>query len=274
MDSFKHKCWMIVVPTRLGIYKICAMMLLILLCLPAVLTAMSRKGPVHISHPVVGDVTGEVLVQGRGQSTWEPVERGTLLFSGDVVRSGTGGSAGIKFASGKIELYEDTEIQIPSTGPEQRKKDIRDVVIRNGRVLLDVSMADNKGYFIFRTDNIQGQASRSMVTVDHTGKGTAVDVYQGEAQVLQAGEYGKKTSNLVPGSSFRIGRGETVGRVARFDPPGAVRNKRNKIRPDQDKVSGLPLNDGMATKSSVTDIGAAGVENADPLPASTERRDD
>lgn len=251
------------VSTMSGISSIFIMMLFFLLCHPAGSTAMSQKASVHISHPVVGDVTGDVMVQGRGKSKWEPVERGTLLFSGDVIRSRSGGMASIRFASGKMELYEDTEIQIPSIGTQERKKDVRDVVVKSGRILMDISMAGRKSSFIFRTDNIQGQVNRSMFTVSYAGKGTAVNVYQGDVQVVQAGVYGKRTSSLVPGSSLRIEKGDMAGRVALFDPQSAVKNYRKKITPHLDKITGLPANVGIETKGSETDTVVAEIENTE-----------
>ena len=109
-------------PGRYAIVKIPTVMLAIILCLPAGLQAMSRKASVHTSHPLVSSVAGNVSVKGQGQSTWEAVERGTLLLSGDLIRTESNGRAQIRFASGTMVLYEDTEIMIPHHGTPGKKK--------------------------------------------------------------------------------------------------------------------------------------------------------
>ena len=52
-----------------------------------------------------------------------------------MIRSSFGARASIRFASGAMEMYEDTELQISSTGDQKREKDIRGVVVRYGSVL-------------------------------------------------------------------------------------------------------------------------------------------
>ena len=223
--------------------RVLALTLVILLCLPAGLSAMSRKGPVHNSHPVVGEVMGKVTVKGRGQSAWEPVERGTLLLSGDVIRSGASGRARIRFASGTMELYENSEIHIPTTGIHERKKDIRDLVVREGRVFLDISMTGEEGRFRFSTGNTRGKVTGSTMTVSYLGEGTAVNVYRGEAQVSHLEGQVERTSSLVPGSSLSVRDPESLARISQFDPEPAVKKYRKKISPVLDVASGLPAVD-------------------------------
>ena len=216
--------------------KVLALILPLFLFLPTGLHAMSRTIPVQTSHPLVSSVAGDVTVKGRGQSTWEPVERGTLLLSGDVIRTNFNGRANISFESGTMELCEGTEIRIPTTGTNERKKDIRDLEVREGRVFLAIAMAGEEGSFRFSTGNTRGEVTGSMLSVSFLGEGTAVNVYRGEAQV----SHGERTSSLVPGSSLSIQEGEPLGSISRFDPGPAVKNYRRKVSPGLNVTSGLP----------------------------------
>lgn len=237
--------------------------LAILLCLPAGLQAMSRKAPVHTSHPLVSSVAGNVSVKGQGQSTWEAVKRGTLLLSGDLIRTESNGRAQIRFASGTMELYEGTEVLIPTTGARERKKDIRDVVVKEGRAMVNLGETWDKGTFRFSTGNARGQATDSMFTVSYLGEGTVVNVFRGEARVSYLEAHGEKTSSLVSGSSLRIEDEEASGRIVRFDPRSAVRSYRKNISPVLDTVSGLPGRDETDPEGSEREELLAGLIDGD-----------
>jgi len=216
-------------------------MLFVFLCLPAGLDAMSRVPTVYNSHPAVSHAAGQVVVRGQGRSAWEPVERGTLLLSGDVVRTGSKGRARISFMSGSMELYEGTEIHIPTTGKHERRKDIREVVVTEGRVLLDIDLKGGEGSFQYRTGNAWGQARTSLFTVSYLREGTAINIYTGEAQVSCHDGYGERISSLVMGSSVRIEEKRATGRIMRFDPRKAVEDYGKNISPMLDAGSGLPV---------------------------------
>lgn len=240
-----------------------AVMLVLLLCLPAGLQAMSRKASVHTSHPLVSSVAGNVSVKGQGQSIWKSVERGTLLLSGDLIRTESNGRAQIRFASGTMVLYEDTEIMIPTTGPRERKKDIRSVVVKEGRALLDLSVTADEGDFRFKTGNTHGQARGSMFTVSYVGWGTAINVYRGEVRVSQMDVHVEKASSLVPGSSLRVEEGEVSCRIIRFDPRSAVKSYRKNIFPHLDATSGLPGRDETDPEGSEREELLAGLTDGD-----------
>jgi len=215
--------------------------MVVLLCLPAGLYAMSRKPPVFNSHPLVSHASGDVLVRSQGESAWEPVERGTLLLSGDVLRTGSKGRARIRFTSGSMELYEETEIRIPTIGKQERRKDIREVVVTAGRALLDIAVKEEGGSFLYRTGNAWGQTRKSLFTVSYLRDGTTVNIYTGEAHASSHDGYGLRISSLVTGSSLRIeGEGES-GRIIRFDPREAIEAYGKNISPMLDEVSGLPV---------------------------------
>jgi hypothetical protein len=226
--------------------QISAILLVLLLSHPSGLFAMSRRAPVHTSHPVVSDVTGSVMVKGQGQQFWEPVERGTLLFPNDVIRSSFGSRASIRFPSGAMELYEDTELQISSSGVQERKKDISEVSVRSGSVLLDIRVDKAFEFLIFRTGSGLGKAAYALLTVSYLGAGTAVNVYRGEARVLSSDGSHQTMTSLVPGSSLRVERADKPGNLVRFDPRAGQKNYMKGILPRLDEASGLFIKDGQA----------------------------
>jgi len=238
--------------------------LIILLFLPAGLFAMSRKAPVHTSHPVVVDVTGAVMVKGQGQLFWEPVERGTLLFSSDVIRSSFGGRASIRFASGAMEMYEDTELQISSTGDQERKKDIRGVLVRYGSVLFDISVDEASGSFIFKTGNTHGTAADALLTLSYLGAGTAVNVYRGEARFSRSEGSLVTITSLVPGSSLRVEQADAVGNLVRFDPRADQKNYRKGTLPRLNEISGLFVQAEQVTGITETSHESSRIRHADP----------
>lgn len=218
MDSLISSYRMRTFPGKLRIKSICAAALVTALLFPAHLSAMSRKAAVHISHPVVDKVAGNVVVLGRGQTEWEPVAGGTLLLSGDVIRTGMSGRATIRFASGQIELFENSEIVIPTIGNQERKKDIKELAIIKGSVFLDIKVDRRIGVFSFKSGNLNGQATRSLLTVSKRATETVVKVYNGDAQVSQAIGPGEKITSLVPGTSLKVQKTSSSGELGRFDP--------------------------------------------------------
>jgi len=211
-----------------------------LLLLPAELLAMSKNNPGKISHPAVSSVSGEVSVKARGQSIWEPVEKGTLLLAGDFVRSGPEGRVRISFASGNIWLFENGELQIPSTGERERKKDIRELVIIKGTAFMDINMDGEAGTFRFKTQYAYGKARNSRFTVSSQGGKTVFNVYAGEANVSKADAHGEIASSLIPGTSMILEDGAGLSRMVRFDPRSAMKSYSRKIFPDLDPTTGLP----------------------------------
>lgn len=210
-----------------------------LLFLPGNLRAMSKRMSISTSHPLVTEVSGKVLVKGQGRSEWEPVERGTLVLAGDVVRTGPHSRVRIGFASGSMELYEETQVLIPSIGTRERSRDIREIVVAGGRLLVAVDPGENGGTFRYRTGNVQGWTGGSLFTVSYVHEGTAVNIYAGEAQVAYYQDRRQVVSSLVKGSSLRVGEGD-AGRITRFDPQRAVKAYGNNVRPSLDPGTGLP----------------------------------
>ena len=212
--------------------------------------AMSQTGPVNVSHPVVTTVDGEMTVRGKGQSVWERVDRGTLLLEGDVVRTAQGSRAQIRFLSGRMELYSDTEIEVPSISEQDRRRDIRELEVKRGCVLLDVNADGEDKTFRFRTGKVSGQTAGSILTVSDRGQGTAVNLYMGEAIVSHGDNYSRKTSSLVPGSSIRVVG--SMSNFASFDPEKVIRNYNRNMIPAIDEATGLHI-----------DIQASGRSDAD-----------
>lgn len=222
-------------------------LLAMILLSPAGLDAMSQTGPIHVSHPVITKVVGSVEVQGKDdQSSWVPVDRGTLLLSGDILKTDSKSRARIRFASGTMELYEGTEIRIPNIGNRERWKDIRDIVVRQGTAFLNISAVEGEESFRFRTGNSQGRTGASMFSVSYLGDGTAVNVYKGAAQIVHEDKNGKRTSGLVSGSSMRVETWDGAWNIKRFDPERDIRKYKKQVLPSINMVTGLPARDPAA----------------------------
>ena len=129
-----------------------------LLLLPQVVYAGDTKGDGsdRVYHPLITHIDGTVQVMGKNHSVWEPAEVGTLLLSGDIVKTGADANAEIMFMSGKIQLYQNSVLIIPSTGVQNRKKDIKEIIVENGSALFEINPVGVRREFEFKTRNVQG----------------------------------------------------------------------------------------------------------------------
>ena len=220
---------------RSDVLKISAVMLAIFLCLPAGLRAMSSgEEPGKVYHPQVRETIGPVVVKGAQGSIWEPVEEGMLLLSGDVLKTDKVGFARIEFASGIIELYETTVLAIPSIGVQDRKKDIQEVSIEEGKALFDINPLGVERGFEFRTKNIQGGVKGTMFTVSYLDGGTSVNVYRGVVRVSDLERSESSQVELLAGNTVRVEKRTDFRGVQKFDPELALDNYRNNIPPGLD----------------------------------------
>jgi len=225
----------------MGNLKKCLILVFLMtLSMPAVLSAMSGSGnPEEVFHPQIKETKGPVMVKGKMYAVWEPAEEGMLLLAGDVVRTEKGGFARIEFPSGTIEIYETTVMVIPSIGPDNRKKDIRDVVVEEGSVLFDINPLGVERGFEFRTKNVQGGVKGTLFTVSYKEDGTSVNVYRGVVRVSDLEGSEETTADLTAGSSVRIKERPDFGKVHRFDPQSALEDYSYDVPPGLDG-KGLP----------------------------------
>jgi hypothetical protein len=201
---------------------------------------MSSAGePGEVFHPQIRETRGPVMVKGAKYSIWEPAEEGMLLLTGDVLRTEKGGFARIEFASGIIELYETTVLIIPSIDVVAEKKDIREVIIEEGKTLFDINHTGVENGFQFRTKNVQGGVKGTLFTVSYLNDGTAVNVYRGEVLVSDLdGTPGTMTS-LAKGKALRVEGDSGFGNTRGFDPDFALEDYKYNIPPGLDE-KGLP----------------------------------
>lgn len=211
-----------------------------LLFLPSILCAMSTADELtQVFHPIVKETRGPVVVKGMKYSLWEEARVGMLLLSGDILRTEEEGFARIEFPSGTIELYENTVIVIPSIEFEERKKDIRDVVVESGNTLFDINPTGVERKFQFQTRNVQGGVKGTLFTVSYLREGTAVNVYRGIVHVydLEGSPYSQV--ELFAGEAVRVEMISDFKLVRGFDPEYALENYKYNIPPGlNDK--GLP----------------------------------
>jgi len=199
----------------------------------------SAEEPGEVFHPQIREIRGPVMVKGAKYSIWEPAEAGMLLLSGDVLRTEKGGFARVEFASGIIELYETTVMVIPSIGVQDRKKDIQEVIVQEGKTLFDINPLGVQKGFQFRTKNVQGGVKGTLFTVSYLNDGTAVNVYRGEVFVSDLEGTPGTMKSLDKGKALRVNHDSGFSNVKRFDPESALEDYKYNIPPSLDG-KGLP----------------------------------
>ena len=212
------------------------MIVLLLLCLPAVVVAMSSAdGAPEAFHPTITEVKGQVEVKSIKYPVWEEVQEGMLLLTGDILRTKKGGFARIEFASGIIELYETTVMVIPSIGVQDRKKDIQEVIVDEGKALFDIDPLGVERGFEFRTKNIQGGVKGTLFTVSYLEGGTAVNVYRGKVQVSDLEGSEDTQVELLAGYAVRVENRTDFSNVQEFDPESGLEEFNNKVKNKKSK---------------------------------------
>jgi hypothetical protein len=161
-------------------------------------------------HPVISSLEGRVEILGTKYSIWEPATVGMLLLSGDTIRTTGGSSAEIQFLSGKVRLYENSVLIIPSIGIQDRKKDVQDMVLEEGNVLFDINPLGVRRQFEFRTKNIQGGVKGTVFNVRYLNDGTTVSVLEGTVWVSAPDRSSGKVKVLKAGKSLRVEKNEKL----------------------------------------------------------------
>ena len=165
---------------------------------------MAKNTTASTFHPMITLVEGSVKIMGIDYATWEPAEVGTLLLSGDIVKAEADGRAEIQFLSGKVQLYENSVIVIPSTGVQERKKDIKEIIVQYGNALFDINPTGVRKQFEFRTKNVQGGVKGTLFTVSYLKNATSVNVYEGVVEISDLERSLKTKLRLTAGESITI----------------------------------------------------------------------
>jgi hypothetical protein len=191
-------------------------------------------------HPVITVVEGNVKVMGLKYSVWEPAEVGTLLLSGDTVKTERGSRAEIRFMSGTVRLYENSILVVPSIGVQDRKKDIQDIAVENGDVLFQINPLGVERQFEFRTKNVQGGVKGTVFMVSYVNDGTTVNVYEGTVWVSQPGKEKNSLKILEAGNAIRVEDADDFGDVRGFDSDYNAADYSYNVPPGLDAQSRLP----------------------------------
>lgn len=207
-------------------------MVLLLAVSPLMAEARGTSGgPIKAYHPLITAVEGIVKVKGTQFSVWEPAQVGTLLLSGDIVRTEAESRAEIQFLSGKVQLYENSVMIIPSIGVQLRKKDIEEVIVQDGSALFDINPLGVEREFEFRTKNVQGGVKGTMFTVTYMDQTTSVNVYDGVVEVSDTERNDDSKVKLNKGDSLMVEDSSGFGKVKGFDPSFALEQYENNIPP-------------------------------------------
>ena len=215
--------------------------LLALGLLPLVVYAGNNKGngSDKVYHPLITHIDGTVKIMGKDHSVWEPAEVGTLLLTGDIVKTGADASAEIMFMSGKIQLYQNSVLIIPSTGVQNRKKDIKEVVVERGSALFDINPIGVKREFEFKTRNVQGGVKGTKFTVSYIENGTSVAVYRGKVVVSDLDRSNETKRILTTGLALRVEDEGPFNKARGFDTDFSIDDYNYKVPPGLDS-RGLP----------------------------------
>ncbi len=191
----------------------------------------SEGSPGKAYHPLITALDGTVKVKGIKYGIWEPAEVGTLLLSGDIVKTGSDSMAEVQFISGKVQLYENSVMIIPSIGVQLRKKDIEEIVVQDGSVFFDINPMGVMREFEFRTKNVQGGVKGTMFTVTYMDQTTSVNVYDGVVEVSDAERNDDSKVRLIKGNSLMVEESSGFGKVKNFDPSSALEQYKYNISP-------------------------------------------
>jgi hypothetical protein len=202
--------------------------------------AMSRTEEVAgIYHPTVTEVVGVVSIKGNKYTAWEEAREGMLLLTGDTLRTGKDSRARISFPSGELEIYETTIVVIPDIDVKERKKDIKEVFVEEGKTLFSINPLGVERGFQFRTRDILGGVKGTIFSVSYVEDGTSVNVYRGVVEVSDLKESQHEEVILTAGKSLRVAGRAGLEEIKDFDPTQALENYRKNIPPGlSDK--GLP----------------------------------
>jgi hypothetical protein len=183
--------------------KTLMIVLAVLLLAPAAAWSMASFD-FPVVEPVVSFVEGDVTVKGAGGASWEGVQAGRLLASGDTVKTGPASKAEISCATGKMRLYENTVIIVPEVVDEGEKKDVRQVELDNGTSLFKIKKRGIERGFEVKTTNVIAGVKGTVFAVQHQRDRnvTRVAVYSGVVEVTNPARD--------PGTATELSKGESL----------------------------------------------------------------
>jgi hypothetical protein len=191
-------------------------------------------------HPVITAIEGTVKIMGMKYSVWETATEGTLLLTGDTIKTGWGSMAQIQFLSGKIHLYENSILVIPSMGVQDRRKDIQEVVVEEGDARFNINPLGVRKQFEFRTKNIQGGVKGTVFNVGYLDGGTNVSVSEGTVWVSDVDGSRNTLRFLSSGDSIRVEEPEDLLEINGVNPDFSPEDYSYNVPPGQDAKSSLP----------------------------------
>jgi hypothetical protein len=200
---------------------------------------LKGDGSGSVYHPLITHVDGTVRVMGKEHSVWEPAEVGTLLLSGDIVKTGANASAEIMFLSGRVRLYQNSVLIIPSTGVQSRKKDIKEIFVEKGNALFDINPLGVRREFEFKTRNVQGGVKGTRFAVSYLENGTSVVVYRGKVVISDLHRSQETKRDLTAGTAIRVEGGGSFSKAWGFDPEIDIEKYNYAIPPGLDS-KGMP----------------------------------
>jgi len=193
-----------------------SLLLIVVAAMPTEMSA-AKTGSSGVYHPAVTMIEGSVMIMGQESSVWEPVAVGMLLLSGDVIKTGNNSQAEFQFLSGKVRLFENSVLIIPSIGVQERRKDVQEVLVEEGAAVFEINPLGIKRQFEFRTKNIQGGVKGTTFAVGYRDGNTHVVVYEGKIQIMDVERSRKSHTTMKAGDAIQVKRDSRFGHLKKFD---------------------------------------------------------
>jgi len=220
--------------------KFLTVMILISLAIPGLAFGMASFDYPVVA-PVVSFVMGDVTVKGVASETWDKVQAGRRLASGDTLRTGPASKAEISCATGKMRLYENTVIIVPEVVNEGDKKDIRSVTLDDGAGLFRIKKRGTQKGFEVKTSNIIAGVKGTLfgVMTKKARKMSRVAVYSGRVYVTDRSGTPATGIMLRRGQSMEVLEDTGFGETDDFDPGDVWNYWKKTLNPNPDLLGGM-----------------------------------
>lgn len=224
--------------------------------------------------PAVGKVRyilGEVTVQKKAKTNWNPLRIGLKVRENDLIRTLVESEAGIALSDGSLITIEENTTILFETAVNNQMGNVTSVQLKSGRVFFDVQKQKEGSSFEFKT----GTATAAI-------RGTNGFVESGEEGIIVSLESGKMVVTGEDGKTLEVNGGETLVQdtekgLKKFKSPSSgsrglakeISNERQngKIQVDSLEKKALDLDKKNAPKTD--SLSKANPCRFDPIPEKT-----
>jgi len=194
------------------------MVLILPVLLPATSFAMGSYASMPSEKPVINKVIGEVNVKTSDSDSWQAGKAGTLLGSGDTVKTGSDGKCEIYHAGGAIRLYGNTVLIVPVLETRKDAVSIKRVLMEHGAGMFRSSPRGIADGFEVQTLHVIAGVKGTIFSVLNVENGTTISVYRGRVIVTDTDRTPDTETRLGPGNRMTVKNGVGFGIIIYFEP--------------------------------------------------------